>query len=468
MGADYSHPSLTKKMKSMKRFIFTTIMFVCAIAIYAQKYIVDAVIADHTVATTDEYRWDRSFLSQSTYEAAQQTGGTKSREIEIPNGTEVIVLQFDRTFHTQSNAHAKAKILYQDDTYYIHARDLVFSPDNPEGTFNALDTLFFSPNEFHTAYVDESGQRTTHYVNTLDLHSSEARLLYSSILPICILVLILVAFTLIILAARTKKERLLHIAISSTPLLMIAIVALESYLLIRLGREATWFIDPDFFTKGTCTWRSIPLIAAIVLQIVSFYIYCTILPVREGKTLKSRLSLKSTLITIIPAVVAGYFLATVITGYDRSTSDATNVGITWIVWFALTYIFLLIWPTIYYSRNLDAGSMGHKSQFLLGLSTSAFMVVYWIGTIALIFILAFAIMKLLLAILAQIFLWVVMLGVCGSKFGAKIFKRSGSSVPVAKYYDKSGGQHLTEIDASYANNRIDKAREANSPTFIND
>ncbi|MBQ0104259.1 MAG: hypothetical protein KBS99_08850, partial [Prevotellaceae bacterium] len=77
--------------------------------------------------------------------------------------------------------------------------------------------------------------------------------------------------------------------------------------------------------------------------------------------------------------------------------------------------------------------------------------IYWIGTILLIIILIFALIKLFLAILAQVFLWAVLLFTC-SKLPANAF-----STPNMKtvYFDKSGGRHTSALSAEQANARID-------------
>lgn len=436
----------------MKRLLIALVSLVCVTTLYAQKYIVDAVVGDYTVATTDEYKWNRDFLQQSTYAAAVGTGSTIDKEIEIANGTEVTVETFSRSWKKEKNTHVTARIAYEDgNTYYIHARDLVFSPNNPEGTFNALDTIDFSPNKFKMNYVDETGERVSSFINTLDLHSEEGQLLYSYYYPIWIFILIGVSLVLLLLTFLTGKAFLVRLAIYVTPLLMIAAVAMEGYLVFRLGSESLWFIDSDFYSKTTCVLRSIPLIAAIALQIASYILYCNLLPSKDGKKVTGTLSLVSTLVVFIPAVVAGYFLTVYITGYDRATSDEALVSKCFMIWGILIFLLLLIWPTIYYSIKLDAKRIFPKSQLLLGLSTSAFMVIYWIGTILLIIILIFALIKLFLAILAQIFLWAVMLFMC-SKLPADTFSTPNMK---AVYFDKSGGRHTSALSAEQANARID-------------
>lgn len=436
----------------MKRLLLAIVSLVCATILYAQKYIVDAVVGDYTVATTDEYKWNRDFLQQSTHEAAVGTGSANDKEIEIPNGTEVTVETFSRSWKKEKNTHVTARIAYEDgNTYYIHARDLVFSENNPEGTFNALDTIDFSPNKFKMNYVDESGERVSSFINTLDLHSEEGRLLYSYSYPICILILIGASLALLLLAILTGKAFFIRLAIYITPLLMIAAVATEGYLIFRLGGESLWFIDSDFYSKTTCVIRSIPLIAVIALQIASYLLYCNLLPAKNGEKVTGTLSLVSTLVVFIPAVMAGYFITIYITGYDRATSDAALVSKCFMIWGILIFLLLLIWPTIYYSIKLDAKRIFPKSQFLLGLSTSAFMVIYWIGTILIIIILIFALIKLFLAILAQIFLWAVMFFVC-SKLPPDAFRAPNAN---AIFLDKNGGRHTSALSAEQANARID-------------
>lgn len=436
----------------MKRLLIALVSLICVTTLYAQKYIVDAVVGDYTVATTDEYKWNRDFLQQSTYEAAVGTGSTIEKEIEIPNGTEVTVETFSRSWKKEKNTHVTARIAYEDgNTYYIHARDLVFSPNNPKGTFNALDTIDFSPNKFKMNYVDETGERVSSFINTLDVHSEEGQLLYSYSCPTCILIFIGASLVLLLLALLTGKSFFIRLAIYVTPLFMIAAVAVEGYLVFRLGGESLWFIDSDFYSKTTCVLRSIPLIATIALQIASYMLYCNLLPAKDGKKVTGSLSLVSTLVVFIPAVVAGYFLTIYITGYDRATSDEALVSKCFMIWGVLIFLMLLIWPTIYYSIKLDAKRIFPRSQFLLGLSTSAFMVIYWIGTILLIIILIFALIKLFLAILAQVFLWAVLLFTC-SKLPADAFRTPNMKTV---FLDKNGGRHTSALSAEQANARID-------------
>ena len=300
-------------------------------------------------------------------------------------------------------------------------------------------------------YVDETGERVSSFINTLDVHSEEGQLLFSYSYPIWIIILIGASLVLLLLALLTGKSFFIRIAIYATPLFMIAAVAVEGYLVFRLGGESLWFIDSDFYSKTTCVLRSIPLIATIALQIASYMLYCNLLPAKDGKKVTGSLSLVSTLVVFIPAVVAGYFLTIYITGYDRATSDEALVSKCFMIWGVLIFLMLLIWPTIYYSIKLDAKRIFPRSQFLLGLSTSAFMVIYWIGTILLIIILIFALIKLFLAILAQIFLWAVLLFTC-SKLPANAFSTPNMKIV---YFDKSGGRHTSALSAEQANARID-------------
>lgn len=447
----------------MKRIVTILMALSCAMTVLAQKYVVDAVGNSYAVATTDEFEGKRDFLSQSSHEAAKQTGSSTETTVNIPNGTEVTLRSIGKVFEKKSNKKLKAEISYDGKIWYMWARDLTFSDSNAAGVKDALEGVDFSPRHFKLNYKDSNGEKTYRFINVLDVHSDEGHRLYSYYFPIRVLVLIAATYLLFLFTLIARRSRFIHLlAITIIPLLMIATVAIEGYYIFRLGSDSMWFINPDFFPKKTCVVRSIPLIATFVLQWMTIIFYFRLLPEREGANLHGFTGLVSTLIGFIPAVVAGYFIAKGITGFDDAAATITDATHAWIILGASAFLLLLIYPIIHYTLCINTGN--RFTSLLAGTATSLFVVIFWIGMVLLLIMIIFALFKLFLAIIAQIFMWVVMGGFVTSKLGGAALGGGGrGGAPQMVWKDMNGGVHTNEVDARAANERIAASREQNNP-----
>lgn len=451
----------------MKRVLTILVALSCILTVSAQKYVVDAVGSPYTLATNDEFAGTRDFLSQSSHEASKQTGSAMDKVLRIPNGTEVTLRSIGKVFEEKSNKKLKAEISYEGKTWYVWARDLKFSDNNAAGVKDVLEGVDFSPRHFKLNYKDSNGEKKYRFINVLDVHSEAGHRLYSFFFPICVLLLVAATYLMFLIARIGRKSRLLRLlAITVIPLLMIATVVIEGFYIFRLGNDSMWFINPDFFAKKTCVLRSIPLIATFALQWLTIILYFQLLPERSGKNLHGFTGLVSTLIGIIPAVVAGYFIALKVTGFNDANATNVDAANAWIILGIVAFLLLLIYPIIHYSRCIDAGK--RSTSMLAGTATSVFVVIFWIGMVVLLIMIIFALIKLFLAIIAQVFMWVALFAFCGSKFGASAFGGGGgggSAMPQMQWKDQNGGLHMSEVDARAANARIDAAREANNPNF---
>lgn len=449
----------------MKRIVTILIALSCAMTVLAQKYVVDAVGNSYSEATTDEFKGKRDILSQSNYEASKQTGSTTEKTVKIPNGTEVTLKSIGKVFEGESNKKLRARISYEGNIWYMWARDLTFSDNNAAGVKDVLDGVNFSPSVYKLNYKDESGNDAYTTFNVLDVHSAEGHRLYSFYYPFCVLALIAAIYLMFLVARIARKSRFIRLTVTGiVPLLMIAVVAIEGFYIFRLGSDCMWFINPDFFPKKTCVLRSIPLLATFVLQWITITLYFPLLPERSGKNLHGFSGLASTLIGFIPAVVAGFFIAKGITGFDEALASATDTAHAWIILADSAFLLLLIYPIIHYSLCIDAGS--RFKSFMAGTATALFDVIFWIGMLLLLIMIIFAIIKLFVAIIAQALLWVVLGGFVTSKFGSEVFSGGsggGGGTSQMVWKDMNGGVHTNEVDARAANERIAASREQNNP-----
>ena len=451
----------------MKKFISILLALTIVMPMFAQRYIVDAVGTPHTLATTDAYKGKRDFLSQSSHEASKQTGSTVEKVMEIPNGTVVSLNSLGTVFKTKSNKKLQAEITYEGNTWYVWARDLVFSPDNAVGVKDALEGIDFSPRHFKLNYKDENGEKTYRFINVVDVHSEEGHRLYSFYYPTRVLLLIGATFVLLLLALLARKKRPIRmLVIAIVPLLMVATVVIEGYCIFRMGSDSMWFINPELFAKKTCVLRSIPLIATFALQCFSMVLYFRLLPTRTGESLNGFSGLVSTLIGFIPAVVIGYFIAKGITGFNDATATVADSARAWSILGISAFALLLIFPIINYTSSINTGN--RFTSLIAGIATAIFVVIFWIGAALLLIMIIYALVKLFLYIIAQVFMWVVLFAFCGSKFGSMVFQGggggggsgSGNNREEMVWRDKEGGIHTNGVDAQIANERIDAAREA--------
>lgn len=354
----------------------------------AQIYEIDSLIKDYVeaydVLTTDDY-------------IKKNDLGYEDTSSQIPNGTEVILKEVihNKAYSLPNHLRYNAMIEYEGQTKYIYAWNLKFSDKNPEGTIDVLKDYDMSPNLI-TAKDKET--KDVKLYNTLDFRSPEGKLLTSLAYPFSILGFILVTFILQVIAVKLSKKMFTFLVLVVSVFTLAIIVIMEGYYLIRLGPFSIWFCDVEYFTIGRAVLNSIPFVLAIFLQVFSIILFRKNLHL----FLKKKLILLPSIILLIVSVVGIFALLFVIPtdifGIPEGTSPETweefEVAVQKMflgVAFALPVLAVLFY--------------GIKYKFM-GIFAGIFLTYYWLGTLTAIGFLVYALIRIFIAIMCQIFMYV--------------------------------------------------------------
>ncbi len=418
----------------------------------AQKYLVDALGRDHTVATNDKY-----FYIKDPLMMAPRTDVVR---VAIPDSSEVQLVSVCGPIAETKNKLVAVEIRYQGQTLYVNGRDLVFSPANKPGTVDKLKDIDFSPGTLKFSYNDPQGQEVTALYNRMDVHGEEAHRLYSWAYPYLALVLMGVVWLFLLLSRLTRRCRpVKSVMMLVVALALTALTALECYLYIRLRGDVTWWINPDVFPKTVCVLRSIPLVAFAVVQVLAIFVYSNLSTPRHADLVNPAPALVGLLLCSVPAIIAGMFIASGVTGVSIKEPVIESVEqlpliLKW--WGGSAAALILLYPLIKYLKDLR----------WLGIPALVFMMVYWLGTLSLALALVSALLKIVWAIVLQIVSWIaigaVVMGatkMSGSGKGGGGSSFAAPEQPKTVWLDAEGGQHVSELDARMTNERI-AARKA--------
>lgn len=432
----------------MKMKFFLTalvLMLAAAVNVPAQNYVVDAPGVGYTVAHTDKY-----FVPDGWTDAVENAiSKAPDDTIHLADGTKV---KFVSLGFASKNKKIPAEIKYNGKTYYVFARDLMLSDDNPAGVKDPVGEKDFSPFSFKRTYKDENGEKVVTYVNTLDRHSEEGHELYGFRNIKLLIFLLIVAYAAMGLGFAFKKVGVLRwLMICLAALALIGIVMTEIKMICRLGFDFTWWMNPDFFPKKTCLWRSVILMAGVFGQLFSINLFQKLLDCGVGSEDKFNplYVLIWILVAIIPALVASYFLAGWITGYDSTTADLATGNRAWMLLGLFTLAFISIGPLVLCIIHYK----------LAGIPAALFYTMFFVGSLALLFILIAAMAKLVFAIIIQ-FVVLIFLGRFISSDFMKDAMTSKSTPQV--FYDNAGHMHYSAGDREAANREIAKQKAENS------
>lgn len=382
-------------------------LLVCAFVVLplfrlsAQIYEIDCLVKDYAEAY-DELNTD-DYMKKNDV-------GYKDKSVRIPNGTEVTLKQVikNKAYNLPNHLRYNAEIGYDGKTMYVFAWNLKFSDKNPEGTADPLKEYDMSPNPItFTGEDPETGGEYKHNYNMLDVRSAEGRMLLSRAYLIAVLVLLLSAAVLQFIASRIVKQGFTYLTAVFAVFALAAAILMEAYYLIRLGPLSIWFCDVQYFTIGQAVRNSIPFIFTIFLQVFSIILFRNNLSV----FMERKLTLKPSVILFFFSLIAIFFALLRIPSEALGISEETlNTPGQYAA--AVQKMFLFIAVALPVPAMLFYG-IKHK---FMGLFAGIFLTFYWLGTITAIGLLAYAVIRIFIAIMCQVIMYIAAF-IYASRFG---------------------------------------------------
>ncbi len=354
----------------------------------AQIYEIDSLIKDY-VEAYDELNTD-DYMQKNDV-------GYEYEATEIPNGTEVILKEViqNKAYNLPNHLRYNAKIEYEGQTKYIYAWELKFSDKNPEGTEDILKNYDMSPN---LITVEDKETKDVKLYNTLDFRSPEGKLLTSLAYPLSILGIILVTFILQGIGVMLAKKAISFFVLIISIFTFAIIVFMEAYYLIRLGPFSIWFCDVQYFTIGKAVLNSIPFVLAIFLQVFSIILF----RMNAGFFLKNKLTLWPAIIFLVISIIGVFALLLVLPTDLVGIPDGTSPESWGEFEGAIQKMFIGIALAL---PVLAVLFYGIKYKFM-GIFAGIFLTYYWLGTITAIGFLVYALIRIFIAIICQIIVYI--------------------------------------------------------------